>query len=167
MKDNKKIAIVPGSFDPITNGHINLVKRALKTHDLVYLAVMINSSKKYMFTLEERESIAKASLEGIEKVVVISSDGMLWELAKELSADSIVKGYRNEIDLKYEQEMAKFNEEHYPNAKTVLLKAEEELTELSSTKIREFILKGNDISQYLPSSAINELKKIILSKEKF
>ena len=163
-KTNKRIAIVPGSFDPITNGHISLVKRALEDHDIVYLAVMINSSKKYMFTLEERERIAKAALACNDNVIVISSDGMLWELAKNLNAISIVKGYRNEKDLAYEKEMAKFNEEHYPDAKTVLLKAEEEMCNLSSTMIRELINRTESLQQYLPHSAEEEIKKIISKK---
>ena len=163
-KENQKIAIVPGSFDPITNGHISLVERALEDHDIVYLAVMINPSKKYMFTLEERECIAKAALVGTDNVIVISSEGMLWELAKKLNASSIVKGYRNETDLAYEKEMAKFNEEHYPNAKTVLLKAKENMCDLSSTKIRELITLNKSLQPYIPQTAEEEIKKIISAK---
>lgn len=160
MNNNKKIAVVPGSFDPITNGHIDIVKRALEKYDIVYLAVMINPSKKYMFTLEQREKIAAAALKDLKNVRVISSDGMLWELALSLNACAIVKGYRNETDLKYEMEMAEFNNSHNPNAPTVLLKSDEELTNLSSTKIREMILKGQSLDKYLPSSAIDEIGKI-------
>ena len=163
-KENKRIAIVPGSFDPITNGHVSLVKRALMDHDIVYLAVMINPSKTYMFTLEERERIAKAALCGIDNVIVISSEGMLWELAKKLNAVSIVKGYRNEIDLAYEIEMAKFNEEHYPSAKTVLLEAEENMCDLSSTKMRDLINCNKCLQPYIPYSAEEEIKKIISEK---
>ena len=102
----QRIAVVPGSFDPITNGHIDVIRRATELYDKVFVAVMINDQKNYRFTLEEREAIARAALEGLERVEVISSRGWLWELAKNLGACAIVKGYRNETDLDYEQKMA-------------------------------------------------------------
>ena len=160
MKE-KRIAIVPGSFDPITFGHIDIVKRALESFDKVYLAVMINPSKNYMFTLEERKAIANVALKDLENVEVISSDGMLWELALSLNACAIVKGYRNDIDLEYERKMAEFNEAHNPKAKTVLLKANEELQELSSTKVREFIKNHKGLADYIPPAAIREIEKIL------
>ena len=92
----KGVAIVPGSFDPITNGHIDIVKRAAELYEKVYLAVMINAEKSYMFSIDERKDIAKAALRGFEGVEVISSEGYLWKLAEELSAVAIVKGVRNE-----------------------------------------------------------------------
>jgi len=155
-----KIAIVPGSFDPITYGHIDIVKRVQKDYDVVYLAVMINANKEYMFTLEQREKIAKAALRGYENVKVISSDGMLWELALKLNACAIIKGYRNEADLKYELEMAEFNKVHNPKAKTILLKSNESLSDLSSTKVRSMISNNADISAYMPHNAIEEIYKI-------
>ena len=155
-----KIAIVPGSFDPITYGHVDIVKRAQKDYDVVYLAVMINASKEYMFTLEQREKIAKAALAECENVKVISSDGMLWELALKLDACAIIKGYRNECDLKYELEMAEFNKAHNPKAETILLKSDEALSDLSSTKVRNMILNNEDISEYIPRNAIEEIYKI-------
>ena len=152
------VAIVPGSFDPITLGHIDIAKRAQGLYDKVYLAVMINKDKKYMFSSEQRLSLAKVALEdtGIE---VIYSEGMLWELCRDLSADAIVKGYRNEIDLEYEQAMAKFNEEHYPKAKTILLKANESLVSLSSTVVRNKIIEGEDIGDIVPPNVLSEIKK--------
>ena len=159
MNDKKQtIAIVPGSFDPITFGHVDIAKRAAELYDKVYLAVMINRNKKYMFSLEERVTLAKAALTDT-KIEVISSEGMLWELARDLLADAIVKGYRNNVDLEYEQAMAKFNEEHYPNAKTVLLKADADLEELSSTVVREKLLRGEDLSKVIPNKVYEEIKK--------
>ena len=137
MIDEKTVAIVPGSFDPITYGHIDIAKRAAKDYDIVYLAVMINDQKRYLFTLQEREEIARLALSGIENITVISSDGMLWKLAEELGADAIVKGYRNNVDYEYEMKMAEFNSRHNPKARTVLLKADQSLTTLSSTLLRE------------------------------
>ena len=99
---DKRIAIVPGSFDPITNGHIDIVKRAAAEYDTVYLAVMINAEKKYLFNIEQRTEIARAAMRELENVKVISSEGMLWQLAQKLNADAIVKGYRNQKDLSHQ-----------------------------------------------------------------
>ena len=166
MKDGKTIAIVPGSFDPITYGHIDIVKRATELYDTVYLAVMINDQKKYLFNIEERELIAQLALENIENVTVISSSGMLWKLAEELCADAIVKGYRNQTDYDYEMKMAEFNAEHNPNARTVLLKASENLEFLSSTFVRQEIAENGTLDRFLPSKAAAKIKEILLSKEK-
>ncbi|MBQ9085903.1 MAG: pantetheine-phosphate adenylyltransferase [Clostridia bacterium] len=158
---DKKIAIVPGSFDPITYGHIDIIRRAAEAFDEVVVAVMINNQKQYLFTLAQRERIVKAAVEGMEHVRVISSEGMLWKLAEDLGACALVKGYRNEVDYRYEQEMAEYNLSHNPNAKTVLLKADPRLDHLSSTVVREVIRAGKDLSGYVPSSVIEEIGKII------
>ena len=157
---NQRIAVVPGSFDPITNGHIDVIRRATELYDKVFVAVMINDQKKYRFTLEEREAIARAALEGLERVEVISSRGWLWELARDLGACAIVKGYRNETDLEYEQKMAEFNKEHNPDAETVLLKASDGLETLSSTVVRERMLNDEQIDGLLPEKAIELIKKL-------
>ncbi|MBR6679971.1 MAG: pantetheine-phosphate adenylyltransferase [Clostridia bacterium] len=149
----KRIAIVPGSFDPITNGHLDILRRAASEYEVVYLAVMINASKQYLFSIEQRTEIAKAATSDIKNVKVISSEGMLWRLAKELDADAIVKGYRNQNDYAYELEMAKFNEEHYPLAKTVLLKADPKLEKLSSTALREKLARNESIEELIPKAA--------------
>ena len=159
------IAIVPGSFDPITLGHIDLVKRAAQVYDKVYLAVMINDQKKYMFTIEERVAIAKAALGDMDNVEVVFSEGMLWELARDLSANAIVKGVRNDIDAEYERVMAEFNKKMYPSAQTVMLKSNEALSELSSTVVRNRICHNDDLSDLLPESAIKEIAKILKSRQ--
>ncbi len=161
MIDGKSIAIVPGSFDPITYGHIDIVKRAAEKYNVVYLAVMINDQKRYMFTLEQRKTIAQRAICDLPNVKVISSDGMLWELAQSLKADAIVKGYRNSTDYDYEINMAKFNSEHYPPAKTILLKANEQLINMSSTFLRERINNNESFDDCLPSAAADEVKRIL------
>ena len=164
--DNKKtVAIVPGSFDPITNGHMFVINEALKRYDKVYVAVMINSAKEYTFTLEERKSIANAALDGVERVEVISSDGWLYDLANELSADAIVKGYRNDIDLEYEQKMAEFNQRYAPNTETVLIKSDDEISRISSTLVREMLKNEESINKLLPQSAIAQINKILSNRK--
>ena len=91
----KEIAIVPGSFDPITNGHLFVINEAAREYKTVYVAVMINSEKTYMFDIQARKAIAEAATKNIPNVKVIMSEDWLWKLATELNADAIVKGYRN------------------------------------------------------------------------
>ena len=163
MKMNKTVALVPGSFDPITYGHIDIIRRASERYDKVYVAVMINDQKQYMLTIDQREHIARIALSDIPNVEVISSTGMLWELAQSLDAVAIVKGYRNQTDYDYEIKMAEYNAERNPKAKTVLLKANDSLDSLSSTLVRQKILNGENIDGLLPPTAISELK-VILNK---
>lgn len=160
----KRIAIVPGSFDPITIGHLEIIKKAVESYDLVYVAVMINPNKKYMFNLNERTLIVEESVSSFENVRVISSDGWLWELAKKLGASAIVKGYRNDVDLKYEKEMASFNESKYPDGKTVLIKAEDNYLNISSTQVRTLLESGDNIDKYVPSKAVCAIKNILDKK---
>ena len=159
-----RIAIVPGSFDPITNGHIDILRRAAEAYDKVYLAVMINDAKEYMFTRQEREEIAVAAVNGIENVEVISSDGYLWQLAKSLGAVAIVKGVRNARDEEYELNMAKYNSEHYPEAETILLPTRAELKEISSTLVREKIKNSESLEGLLPHSAIKKINDILSAR---
>ena len=167
MSDVKnRVAIVPGSFDPITAGHLSIVRRAAREYDKVYLAVMINPDKKYMFTLSERVRIAEAATTEIDNVEVISSEGYLWELARDLGAVALVKGVRNENDREYELKMAEYNRAHYSDAVTVMLPTEPEYVGLSSTLVREKLLSSEDISKYLPKEAIEVIKEINSSKDK-
>lgn len=161
MSKKYAVGIVPGSFDPITKGHVDIVRRAAELCDEVVVAVMINSSKQYMFTIEQRERIAQRALLELDGVKVISSDGMLWMLARDLGAEAIIKGVRNETDRAYELEMAKYNEEHYPPAKTVLLEADSALVDISSTLARKRMDDLDGLDDVLPKGAIDEIKNIL------
>ncbi len=149
-----KIAVVPGSFDPMTTGHINIIERAAALFDKVFVAVMINDKKKYMFSAEQRTEIAKLSLAHIDNVEVIFDDGMLWELALRLDACAIVKGIRDENDYHYEFEMAKFNARHNPRAQTVFLPCDEGAREISSTAVREKLNSGEEIEDIVSPDAL-------------
>ena len=155
-----KTGIVPGSFDPITKGHLDIIERAAKLCDKVFVAVMINDQKEYMFTLSEREEIARAACAGLKNVSVISSSGMLYELCRTLGVKVIIKGVRNEIDREYELKMAEYNAAHNPDATTLLLDANEELTNVSSTAVREMIKENGELGRYLPDGVILKIKEI-------
>ena len=154
------IAIVPGSFDPMTVGHINIIERAAKLFDKVYVAVMINNTKEYMFTREQRTDIARLSVEHLPNVEVIFDDGMLWELALRLDANVIVKGIRDYKDYQYEFEMAQFNFKKNPNAQTVFLPCDEGAREISSTAVRDRIAHGKDISDIISKNAVHYIYSI-------
>jgi pantetheine-phosphate adenylyltransferase len=145
------IGLIPGSFDPITLGHVNIIERAAEKFDTVYVAVMNNdsakhdktlSSKTYTFDMSERVKMVELSTAHIENVKVISFEGMLIDLFDEIGADVIVKGIRNAADLEYEMIHAKWNKQHNPRVETLFMTADENLCAISSTLVREYIRNG-------------------------
>ena len=150
-----RIAVIPGSFDPMTTGHINIIERASLLFDKVFVAVMINDAKQYMFTREQRTEIARLSVEHLSNVEVIFDDGMLSDLALRLDACAIVKGIRDYKDYQYEFEMAQYNYKKNPKAQTVFLPCDVGAREISSTAVRERINEGKDISDIVSRNAIN------------
>lgn len=168
----KRIAVIPGSFDPMTKGHTDIVKRAAAMFDQVAVAVMVNPAKSstQMFTYDERKRIAEASCKAVPNVKVIVSGGMLWELARDLGACAIVKGVRNTSDFEYEQEMAKFNHAHYPDAETVYLPAYDEFCNISSTAVREMLGRtdaeaaAERLSGLIEPCAVDTVKEIFADK---
>ena len=132
-------ALIPGSFDPMTLGHLDIVKRARKHYDKVTVAVMINESKTYTHTIEERAEMARLTLKHLPDVEVITDNGMLVDLFDRIGADVIVKGIRNEADRLYEEKMAAYNLSKNPRAKTVFLQACDDLEDLNSTSVRELL----------------------------
>ena len=147
-----RIALIPGSFDPITLGHVNIIERAAKMFDKVYVAVMINDSakydkslcsKQYLFTMEERLEMARLSVSHIENAEAIARSGMLIDLCDELEVTSIVKGIRNAADLEYEMIHARWNTAHNERAETLFLPADEALVAVSSTAVRQMLAEKN------------------------
>lgn len=161
MSNNIKatVALLPGSYDPITNGHMDVIRRAATLFDRVIVAVMTNDMrayvadakvKQYMFTMEERTEMARCACEGIANVQVISSQAKLIDLVDELGADVIVKGVRNEVDYAYEQKHALYNRAHNPRAETLYLPADPAFDHISSTLVRERIATGEGLDALVP-----------------
>ena len=145
------VALIPGSFDPITLGHVDIIERAAGKFEKVVVAVMNNdsakhdktlSSKTYLFDMAMRMEFVKLSTEHIENVEVISSSGMLIDLFDEVGADVIVKGVRNGEDLEYEMKHAKWNKEHNERVETMFLPTDDKLASISSTMVRTFMAEG-------------------------
>ncbi len=155
-----RIAVIPGSFDPMTTGHINIIERASILFDKVFVAVMINDTKQYMFTREQRTEIARLSVAHLPNVEVIFDDGMLADLALRLDACAIVKGIRDYKDYQYEFEMAQYNYKKNPKAQTVFLPCDEGAREISSTAVRTRLEKGDDISDIVSKNAINYIHSL-------
>lgn len=153
------IALVPGSFDPITVGHLSVIRRAAAQYDEVVVAVMINDAKTYRYSIEERAEMVRLAVADIPHVRVLWDTGRLVDLFDRVGADVIVKGVRNNKDRSYEEEMASYNRTCNPRAVTVLLDAEEELADVSSTLARELLEGGKSPAAILPPAVLEYLKR--------
>ena len=146
-----KTVICPGSFDPVTLGHLDIIKRASNMFDKVIVAVLVNSSKSPCFSIEERMELLKEVTAGIDNVEIASFDGLLVEYCRERKVDAIVKGLRMVSDFEYEFQMALTNKKLNPQLETIFLTADAESTYLSSSIVREVGSMGGDISNFVPA----------------
>lgn len=157
----KKIALFPGSFDPLTNGHIDTILRGAKVFDEVVVAVSTNTSKKSLFTGEERLALAQSVLGRTPKVrVVPHSGGLTVDMAKEIGATALLRGVRNVKDFEYEESIAVMNRLQYPELETVLLMATDRYRFLSSSLLKEVAMFGGDISELVPK----QVKEAMIQK---
>ena len=148
------LAIVPGSFDPMTLGHLEIVRRAAAEYDEVVVAVMVNRAKKYLFSIAERKEIAVRTVAELPNVRVVTDEGYLIDLFDRLHADAVCKGWRDERDLAYENEMAEWNLKHNPRFCTRLYASRGEHRTLSSTEVRECLAQGRSIAPFVHPSAL-------------
>lgn len=154
------VAICPGSFDPITLGHLNIIRRTAKIFDKVIVCVMLNSTKKApMFSIEERVDMAKRVVERFPNVVVDTFDGLLAEYAKKYDGAVIVKGLRAASDFEYEFQMNLINKKINPALETMFLTSSEKYTFLSSSVVREMASYGADLTGFVPCEIIDEVEK--------
>jgi len=152
------IAIYPGTFDPITNGHIDLVNRASKLFERVIVAVAINPSKEPTFTLQERVNLAKQTLSGLNNVEVCGFEGLLVDVAKEKEADVILRGLRAVSDFEHEFQLAGMNRKMRPEIETIFLTPAEQFTYISSSLVREIAVLGGDVSDFVAPCVVDALK---------
>lgn len=148
------IAIYPGSFDPITNGHLNIIARAAKSFDKLIVCVMVNGDKHPMFTLEERVEMIRRVTKDMENVEVDSSDALLADYARERNARVIIKGLRAMSDFEREFQMAIINHKLNPGLDTMFLTAEHQFMYLSSSVVKEMGYYQVDLSDFLPQEII-------------
>lgn len=153
-----KIAIYPGSFDPVTKGHLNIIERAAKSFDRLVVCVMVNGAKHPMFSASERMDMLHEVTAHIPNVVVDYSDKMLAEYAKDIGGTVIIKGLRAVSDFEHEFQMALINHKLNPQVDTMFLMAEHQFMYLSSSAVKELGRYDTDLSDFLPESIIPEFK---------
>lgn len=152
-----KTCVIPGSFDPFTLGHRDIVVRAARLFDRVYVAIMINTEKKGLLDFATRKAVAEVSCADIPGVTVITAEGVLCDLCTALGADAIVKGARDTSDFAYEKQLADINRRICPGLETVLLTARPENECLSSTFARDMIKYGRPLDGIIHPDAIKLL----------
>ena len=150
-------AVCPGSFDPIHNGHVEIIARASSLFDEVIVAVSTNYSKKYRFSEDERVAMVEETVGGLSGVTAMPmGQGLLADFCKEHGAEAIVKGLRSTVDYAYEIPMATMNR-HLTHVETVFLQADVRFTHLSSSLLKEVQALGGDVSEYFPKAVMKRL----------
>ncbi len=157
-----KIAVYPGSFDPITNGHLDIIERGSRLFDQIIITIAKNSSKKPLFTPAERKKIIERALEDIKlhsPVTVEMFDGLIVDFLKERNARAIIRGLRAVSDFEYEFQMALVNRRLNGDVSTVFLMPHEKYTYLNSSIVKEVASFGGDISYFVPKTVQDEIRK--------
>jgi pantetheine-phosphate adenylyltransferase len=152
-------AIYPGTFDPITKGHTDLVKRATTLFNKVIVAVAVNPSKQPVFSLAERLSMAEQVMGGIKGVEVLPLNGLLVNFAREHNAAAIIRGLRAVSDFDYEFQLAGMNRKLAPEVETLFLTPDEKYAYISSSLVREIAALGGDVSDFVHENVMAELKR--------
>ncbi|MBL4638658.1 MAG: pantetheine-phosphate adenylyltransferase [Proteobacteria bacterium] len=156
-------AIYPGTFDPITNGHVDLVIRASKLFDKVIVAIAINPGKTPAFSLSERVGFAEQTLTGMTNVEVCGFEGLLVEVAKQKNANVIIRGLRAVSDFEHEFQLASMNRKMEPDVETLFLTPAEQFSYISSSLVREIAALGGDVSDFVAPCVATELKTKLLN----
>lgn len=155
-------AIYPGSFDPITKGHLDIIERASKCYDELYVAVMKNPNKNYTFSEDERVELIKKCVKKIKNVKVVIGNGLTVDFAKKLGCKTIIRGIRAVSDYEAELALATSNMMLNDKIETVLMVSRPELSFLSSSIAKEITVNGGDIDKFIPK----EIQKNVISKMK-
>lgn len=160
-RDTMKIAIYPGSFDPVTSGHLNIIQRSAKIFDKLIVCVMVNAGKNPMFTLQERVDLIRRVTGDLLNVEVDSSNELLADYARRRGSCVIVKGLRAGSDFENEFQMALINHKINPELDTMFLTAESQYMYLSSSTVKELANYGVDLSDFLPGEIIPDVRERI------
>jgi pantetheine-phosphate adenylyltransferase len=154
-----KKAIYPGSFDPVTFGHMDIIERSSKIVDELVIGVLNNSAKNSLFSLDERVSMIKEMTKDLPNVTVGSFDGLLVDYMREIGATIIVRGLRAVTDFEYELQIAQTNHVQNPDVETIFLTTNLKYSYLSSTIVKEFASYGGDITKFVPAQFVDRIYK--------
>ena len=153
-----RVAIYPGTFDPIHNGHVDLIHRAARMFDKIIVAVAISAGKRPRFTVDERVDLAQTVLAKLPNIEVSRFDGLLIHFAAAQSATVVVRGLRAVSDFEYELQLASMNRKMMPELETVFLPSDESLSYISSTLVREIAVLGGDVTPFVDARVVSALQ---------
>lgn len=157
---SQRIGLYAGSFDPITNGHLDIIRRSAKLFDKLYVAPMTNTSKKYLFTYEEKKEFIETEISDLQNVTVIDGKGELsTKLAAQVGAHFMIRSMRNPDDFGYESGVASINKVLDKNIETIFLLANDRYATISSSMMKEVAKFGGDISEFVPPTVAQALIK--------
>ena len=162
MKNNT--AIFPGSFDPITIGHVDIIKRALKVFDKLTIAVGVNPEKKHMFSVEDRIMMIKKVFEKNTQIDVIKYTKLTIDICQEHNIHNIIRGVRGSKDFEYEQQLSFANQKLNPNIETFFLASSTENICISSSIVKDIILNKGTLENFIPTEIINYIKDTLITK---
>ena len=159
-----RIAVCPGSFDPVTYGHRDIIERSSKIVDELIVGVLCNKAKMPLFSVEERVKMLNEVTKDLKNIRIVPFDGLLVEFAAKMEADLIIRGLRAITDFEYELQMSQTNHKLEPNVETMFLTTSIEYSYLSSTTVKEIAAFGGDLTQFVPEAVAVELRKKMSTK---
>ena len=153
-----KIGVYPGTFDPITNGHLDIICRASNLFDELQIGVLYNPNKKGLFNFDERVELIKSCTSHLENIKIVSFDGLLVNYCQDNGIDTLIRGVRTGADIEYELQMAHMNRELNPNIETIILPTKPEYSFISSSLVKEVLTFGGDIKSLVPEVILYKVR---------
>ena len=161
-----KVGIYPGSFDPVTNGHLDVIRRSSKMVDELIVGVLNNNAKMPLFSVEERVRMLEEVTKDIPNVRIYPFDGLLIDFAAKMEAGVVIRGLRAITDFEYELQMSQTNHKLNPDVETIFLTTSIEYSYLSSTTVKEIASYGGDITQFVPEAVVGKLEQKMKEKRR-
>lgn len=154
-----RVGVYPGSFDPVTLGHLDIIERGAKVVDKLVVGVLVNNQKQPMFTMEQRVELLKLACKHLPNVEVVPFSGLLVNFLKEQKATEVIRGLRAVTDFEYELQMAQANRAMYPEMETIFLTTHVEYSYISSTVVKDVLKHGGSVEKFVPASCLEQIYK--------